>query len=103
MLVYQSVMIHKKCKLAKPIHLYQGNPTYPPPKATPPRNNGLIRPHQGKPMVNKPVIRPYFWGGYMARRGWLTIAITSIVLDAKNGMQLFTKKLGGRSFQPIEG
>ena len=23
-------------------------------------------------MVNKPLIRPYFWGGYVARGGWLT-------------------------------
>ena len=22
-------------------------------------------------MVNKPLIRPYFWGGYVARGGWL--------------------------------
>ena len=25
----------------------------------------------GKPMVNKPLIRPYLWGGYV-RGGWLT-------------------------------
>ena len=36
-----------------------GNPSYPP-KATPPRNKGLIRPYEGKPMVNKPLIRSYF-------------------------------------------
>ena len=36
----------------------------PPPRATypPPRNKGLIRPYWGKPMVNEPLIRPYFWG-----------------------------------------
>ena len=27
------------------------------------RGKGLIRPYQGKPMVNKPLIRPYSWGG----------------------------------------
>ena len=27
------------------------------------RGKGLIRPCQGKPMVNKPLSRPYFWGG----------------------------------------
>ena len=31
---------------------FQGNPSCPP-KATPPRNKGLIRPYYGKPMVNK--------------------------------------------------
>ena len=43
----------------------------PPPNVPPPRNNGLIRPYSGKPLVNKPLIRPYFWGGYV-RGGRLT-------------------------------
>ena len=34
-----------------------------PPLTYSPRNKGLIRPYEGKPMVNKPLIRPYFWGG----------------------------------------
>ena len=38
-------------------------------QCTPLRKKGLIRPSQGKPMVNKPLIRPYFWGIYVARRG----------------------------------
>ena len=29
----------------------------------PPRNKGSIRPYQGKPMVNRPLIKPYFLGG----------------------------------------
>ena len=33
--------------------------TYPPP----PRNKDLTRPFEGKPTVNKPSIRPYFWRG----------------------------------------
>ena len=34
-----------------------------------PRNKGLIRPYQGKPMVNEPSTRPYFWG--VRWGGWL--------------------------------
>ena len=34
-----------------------------PPMPTPPRNKHLIRPYWGKPMVNSPLIRPYFLGG----------------------------------------
>ena len=30
-----------------------------------PRYKGLIRSYQGKPMVNKPLIRPYLWGRYI--------------------------------------
>ena len=26
-------------------------------------NKGLIRPYKGKPMADKPLLRPYFWGG----------------------------------------
>ena len=37
----------------------QGDPPMPPL----PRNKALIRPYQGKPMVNSPLIRPYFLGG----------------------------------------
>ena len=29
----------------------------------PPRNKALIRPYEGKPMVNSPLIRPYLLGG----------------------------------------
>ena len=29
----------------------------------PPQNSGVIRPYQGKPLVDKPLIRPYIWGG----------------------------------------
>ena len=37
-----------------------------PPGSRPPRRNkALLRPYEGKPMVNTPVIRPYFWGGYV--------------------------------------
>ncbi len=32
--------------------------------ATPPRNKALIRPYLGKPLVNSPLIRPYFLGGW---------------------------------------
>ena len=42
---------------------------------TPPstlRNNGLIRPYEGKPIVNEPLIRPYFWGGSSGGGIWLT-------------------------------
>ena len=39
-----------------------GNFSYPP-QSYPPRNKGLIRHSEGKPMVNKPLIRPYFLGG----------------------------------------
>ena len=35
----------------------------PIPPNVPPRNRGLIRPSEGKPMVKKPWIRPYFCGG----------------------------------------
>ena len=38
-------------------------PGDPPHKAMPLRNMGLIWPYQEKPMVSKPLIRPYFWGG----------------------------------------
>ena len=44
-----------------------------PPPNVPPRNKGLIRPYEGKPMVNKPLIRPCFLGGYVRRGsgpGW---------------------------------
>ena len=37
----------------------------PAPNVTPPRNKGLIRPYEGKPMVNKPLIRPYLSWGYV--------------------------------------
>ena len=37
----------------------------------PRRNKGLIRRYEGKPMVNKPLIRPYFWGGTLVGVGWL--------------------------------
>ena len=48
-----------------------GQPT--PPKVPPqnPRNNGLIRPDEGTRMVNKPLIRPYYWGGTFGGV-WLT-------------------------------
>ena len=36
-----------------------------PPLTYPPRNKGLIRPYSGKPMVNKALLSPYFWGGYV--------------------------------------
>ena len=35
----------------------------PPPMPPPPGNKALIRPYWGKPMVNSPLIRPYFLGG----------------------------------------
>ena len=34
----------------------------PPPNVPPPRNKGLTRPYYGKPMVNKPLIRPAISG-----------------------------------------
>ena len=40
-----------------------GNLRYPHQCHPPPRNKPLIRPYQGKPMVNSPLIRPYFLGG----------------------------------------
>ena len=42
----------------------QGNPSCPPPKLPPPRNKALIKPYEGKWMVNSPLIRPYFLGGW---------------------------------------
>ena len=44
-----------------------GQPTRPGPRT--PRNKGLIRPYYRKPMVNKPLIRPYFWGGTLGGVG----------------------------------
>ena len=43
----------------------------PTPLMYPLRNKGLITPSQKKPMVNKPLIRPDFWRGYV-RGGRLT-------------------------------
>ena len=48
-----------------------------PPRATyaPPQKAGFnSRPYQGKPILNKPLIRPYFWGGGVrgpGGPGWL--------------------------------
>ena len=44
------------------LKIYHGN-LRGPPKATPQRNKALIRPHEGKPIVNSPSMRPYFLGG----------------------------------------
>lgn len=35
----------------------------PTPLTYPPKNKGFVGPFQGKPMVAKPLIRPYFWLG----------------------------------------
>ena len=43
-----------------------------PPLTNPPRNKALLRLYEGKPMVNKPLIRPYFWGRGYVRGGRLT-------------------------------
>ena len=43
-------------------------PTYPP------RKKGFIR-LQGKPMVNKPLIRPYLQGGTLGGVGWLAMTL----------------------------
>ena len=40
-------------------------------------SNKLIRPYWGGPMVNKPLIRPYFWEGTLGGVGWLA---TKLVL-----------------------
>ena len=42
---------------------YYGWSTYPALTKHPPKNKALSRAHWGKPMVNKPLIRPHFWGG----------------------------------------
>ena len=43
---------------------YHGNLRYSPQSyPPPPRNKALIRPYEGKPMVDKPLIRPYLLGG----------------------------------------
>ena len=49
-----------------------------PPLTYPPKNKGLTRPQKGKPMVNKPLIRPHFLGGYVRGGvGWPAIIWTA--------------------------
>ena len=43
----------------------------PPNVPTPPRNKGLIRAYQPLVSLNKALLNPYFWGGYVARGGRL--------------------------------
>ena len=44
----------------------------PAPNVSPLRNKGLIWPYAGKPLLNKPVTRPYFSGGdRLTSRDWL--------------------------------
>ena len=60
-----------------------------PPNVPRPRNKGLIRPYFGKRMVNKPLTRPYFWGGVRWGGGGGLISqkkVTSSPLDFLEGL-----------------
>ena len=46
------------------VHLWQSKGTWDPMPRLPPRNKALIRPHSGTMVVNSPLIRPYFLGGW---------------------------------------
>ena len=50
------------------VHGNLRDPTPPRPRL-PPRNKAVIRPYEGKSMVNRPLIRPYFLGVNVALRG----------------------------------
>ena len=73
-----------------------------PPQHTPPRNKGLMRPYQRKPIVNKPLIRTCFWGRTLGGgMGWPAI------MRGTRRQFFFTPTLiilsGFRAFRPRRG
>ena len=58
------VVFVNDCSLIS-IHFLAGQPT--PPNVPPPE----IRAYLGLVSLNKALLNPYFWGGYVARGGWL--------------------------------
>ena len=77
-------------------------PKVPPPRPPPPRNKALIRPYEGKPMVNSPLIRPAIYWGKRSFGGKRTlgshdkcrsIGPGGFFVCAKQGIALNNKKL----------
>ena len=62
---------------------------YPPQGQPPPRNKALIRPYQGKPMVNSPLIRPaiswggWHWGGPKFPWYYITCLVVMVITQKK--------------------
>ena len=57
-----------------------GNLRGPPQGHLPPRNKALIRPYEGKPMVNRPLIRTYLLGGGSFGGGYLRFPCKNVPL-----------------------